>query len=363
MIQGIDQIGTALNGLGAGAAGLNPGQRARVQQFAAELPERLTTFLLLEWLDGLAPALPSSLALVGLVDRAELRGDPADLTSPPFVRRAIRLDRIGSLLSDPVGHLKTLYGFGNPDFDGIELFTRIKALIDRPSAAAALIRAPGQPAILDAYFFRLAVDTPSGEVPGLSLRLRRAAALDVATEVPLMGAWKLVAGTTSRFDAGLEAKIRPPAAISFAPPTGNAVVGFTLGVEASRGGDEMVLLGQADASRIALTKFSANVGLNATASTAAPGPQAVPTVSFALDGAKVVIDTSKGDSFLSFLTGGVKGDAAISLSGTWSPSMGLEDRRQRRDRDRNSGTCRHRPGGDPDHLSALGTGAGRQDPG
>ena len=188
VVQGIGQIGSALNGIAAGLAGLNAAQKARVQQFAAELPERLATFLLLEWLDGLAPELPKSLALAGIVDRIEERGDPADLTKPPYVRRAVRLDRLGPLLSDPVGYMETLYGFGTPGFDGLELFRRIKALIDRPSAEAALITPPGQPAILDAYFFRLAVDQPAGDVPGLSLRLRRAAVADVSGRDPVDGA-------------------------------------------------------------------------------------------------------------------------------------------------------------------------------
>src|SRR4029079_13154720 len=144
--------------------------------------------------------------LAGIVDRIAVGGDPADLTSPPFVRRAIRLDRLGPLLSDPVGYLETLYGFGTPGFDGLELFRRIKALIDRPSAEAALLTPPGQPAILDAYFFRLSVDQPAGDVPGLSLRLRRAAVADVQGEIPLMGPWKAIVSTTSRFDPALEAK-------------------------------------------------------------------------------------------------------------------------------------------------------------
>jgi len=324
IVQGISQISSALDGVAAGLPGLDAGQRARVQQFAAELPERLITFLLLEWLDDLAPALAPSLALAGLVDRIALPGDPADLTTPPFVRRALRLDRIGPMLSDPVGYLQMLYGFGRPDFDGIELFTRIKALVDRPNAEARIITAPGMPAILEAFFIRLAVEKPPGELPGLSLRLRTAAIADVVLDEPLMGPWKLIATTTSRFDAGLEANIRPPGAISFLPPVGNAKVSLAFGVEASRGGEEMVLLGQAGASRITLQKLTGKLGLEATATTAAPSPASIPTITVALDGARVVIDTSGGDSFLSLLTGGAKGDAAVSLSGTWTPDHGLK---------------------------------------
>jgi len=324
VVQGVAQVATTLHGLASSLGGLDAGQRARVQQFADELPERLITFLLLEWLSQLAPELPSSLALAGLVDRIPMSGDPVDLTQPPFVRRAIRLDRIGPLLSDPVEYLKTLYGFGVPTFDGLELFRRIKALVDRPNAEARIITAPGQPAILEAFVIRLAVDQPPGEVPGLSLRLRTAAIADVTRDIPLMGVWKAIASSTSRFDTGLEAKIRPPGAIAFQAPTGTASVGIGFGVEASRGGDEMVLLGQADASRIALTKFTGKLGLSASAATATLGAAVTPAITFALDGAKVVIDTSKGDSFLSFLTGAVKGEANITLSGTWKPNTGLK---------------------------------------
>ena len=280
---------------------------------------------MLEWLDGLAPELPSSLALAGLVDRIVDTGDPADSTKPPHVRRAIRLDRLGPLFSDPVGYSKNALRLRAAGLRWHRALHPDQGA-DRPAERRGgdHHRRPASRRFSKPSSSALPSTQPAGDLPGLSLRLRTAAVNDVAEDIPLTGVWKLALRTTSRFDTGLEAKIRPPGDISFQPPTGAANVAFTVGVEASKGGAEMILLGPADGSRVSLSKFNAGIGVTASATTAAPSPKVTPTITAALDGGKVVIDTSKGDSFLSFLTGKVKGDADISLSGTWSPDRGLK---------------------------------------
>ena len=79
---------------------------------------------------------------------------------PPHRLSSVRFDRLGPLFSDPTQYLKDLYGFGRPDFDGLELFRRVKQLVDGPDAEADLITAPGHAA--GARRLRL----PAGVVPG-----------------------------------------------------------------------------------------------------------------------------------------------------------------------------------------------------
>ena len=59
----------------------------------------------------------------------------------------------------------------------------------------------------------------------------------------------------------------------------------------------------------------------------------------------------------------MKGDAAITLSGTWSPDKGLKIDGSAAIEIAIPGACGHRPGGDRDDLSPLGARAGRQDTG
>ena len=126
------QLGTALNNVVQGAGGLTAAQKAKLSAAAQEIPERLLHLALVSYVEDRQPAVKGGLELVGLFDDTAVPGDPADPSQPPFHLKRVRFDRIGSLFSDPAQHLKDLYGFGRPDFDGLELFRRIKQLVDRP---------------------------------------------------------------------------------------------------------------------------------------------------------------------------------------------------------------------------------------
>jgi hypothetical protein len=325
-LDGIRQLATGLDQVAQAFPGLTAAQRARLQAEALALPGRLVNQRVVEWIDERAPGLVLALALSGLVDDVPTPGMAGDPTAPSFDRRTLRLDRLGAFVSNPRQYLESVFGWGRPDFDGLELFRRIKAYVDEPDLEAAIITAPGQPPILEAFVFRLAVD-PSKSPPGLILRVRRQATEDFEAVVPLLDGWSLVIGTTGRFEAGLEGTIRPDGSVALRPPSGNASLGLRAAVRVGDGTTPMVLLGQAGASRIEMTQFQLGVGFDAVWNPAVPGggaAEGAPSILFALKDGKAVVDTSRGDSFLKFLTGGVKGESVVSLSGAWTPGGGLK---------------------------------------
>ena len=137
------ELGSALDGVIQGNGGLSGAQKARIRAIVDELPDRLLHLALIAYVEDNQPSVKGALELAGMFDDELIPADPADPSLPAHRRRQVRLDRLGSLLSDPAAHLADLYGFGTAGFDGVELFTRIKQMVDQPDAESLLIRRRG----------------------------------------------------------------------------------------------------------------------------------------------------------------------------------------------------------------------------
>jgi hypothetical protein len=316
----IGGIGPALSDAVSASAGLTPAQRARLHSEVAALPGRLLQTVMADYVEARNGDLFAGLRAAGLIDDVVVDGDPSDPTSVAGTHRELRVDRVPTMLSSPGAYLRETTGLGEPGFDGSKLWPRVTGYLDNAELPFTLIEPPGQPPILEAYLLRLAV-VPGGP-PGLSARLRVPAIEDVKLRYPIGGPWALTVTAAARFDAGLEATIRPPLQVTLTPPSGSLSGSVTAGLEAARPGETLLLLGQAGGSRVELTRFAASAGLAASVSTSVP-LTLEPTAQAALDGGHVLIDLSSGDSFVRTLTGGGRIDSNFDLSAVWSPTKGL----------------------------------------
>ena len=91
VLAAIEAMAAALDAVAAGAGGLTPAQRARLQAELQALPGRLLEYLVVEYLRTRRAGALSALTLAGIVDNAPVAVDPTDPTAPPFDRRAVRL--------------------------------------------------------------------------------------------------------------------------------------------------------------------------------------------------------------------------------------------------------------------------------
>ncbi len=265
------ELGTALDGVIQGNGGLSGAQKARMRAIVDELPDRLLHLALIAYVEDRQPSVKGALELAGLFDDELIPADPADPSLPAHRRRQVRLDRLGSLVSDPAAHLADLYGFGTAGFDGVELFTRIKQMVDQPDAEALLILAPGLPAVLEAWFFRMEV--VPGSPPALSIRIRVPAQKDLDVSTPLAGVWSATVTSSARFEGGIELVLHPTNGLRIEPPSANASLVMAFGVKAERGdGSPIIILGSAGGSRLELQRFALSFPLSLSASTGSPSP-------------------------------------------------------------------------------------------
>ena len=320
VLDGISQMGTSLDAAAA-AGGLSAADKAAVQAFATELPKRLFDFAFIEYLESKGEGVLPTLDVIGIIDDFDEPGDPANPLKPPFRRRAIHLDRLLDMFLKPDKYLADTFGWGQPGFDGMLLFPRIKRLLDQLELSAMLITAPGQPPILELFFMRFSTDGTTTP-PSLTVRLRFPATRDFEQTVQLGDVWSLTLGGAARFEAGLDASIKPPFDVTLQPPTGTVTAELHGGFLAQRASGSLILLGQSGASRLEVQRLGLTLGFKASLDgTTVRGE---PSASAEVTGGRAVIDLSKGDGFISKITGGLKLDTNLDFKARWSPKSGLQ---------------------------------------
>ena len=121
----------ALQTLSTTAAGLTPQQKAELAAFAASFVERLLNHLIVEYIESRYPQLALALIATGGIEIVEEPGGAAESLNGAYTRKVFHFDRTAKLFTDPSGLLREVYGWGQPGFDAIALFTVLKTLLQR----------------------------------------------------------------------------------------------------------------------------------------------------------------------------------------------------------------------------------------
>lgn len=240
--ESLDKIATVLSSLATLGSGitaaaqsdatLTPNQKLHIQNLAKELPERLLALMVVDQLVTQMPKFAVVLALLGLLDITTHPGDLTDPISSAYIERAIRLDRLKLLITHPLEHFQALYSFGLPTFDGLDLFLRLKTILDNRYEQARIITEVGQPNVLQAPSFVLAVDQTTNP-PGLVYPLRFG--VTGATSVEFVnGDWVLKLQRDGQFGSGAMLKLSPSSQISIVPSWGTATLSFSISLTADR---------------------------------------------------------------------------------------------------------------------------------
>ena len=122
-LDNIDQVAVELNSLSATFPQID------VTRFAAELPKRLLAHLLVTFLEEQFPVSPEILEFWGIIERTQEQSNSGDPFKPPFTNTVLRLRRVVDFLSSPPELLRTLYGWGDPNFDGAVLLQSLSRLL------------------------------------------------------------------------------------------------------------------------------------------------------------------------------------------------------------------------------------------
>lgn len=279
----------------------------------AELPRRLVDLMVVAALEQSLPGLANGLALAGLIERHASPGVPGDPARPPAEVRRLRPDRLVPLLTDPTGHLRTLYGWGGPGFDGAALLAQLASAAGHSGLPAVLTTGPAGEPLLDLLAGAIAV-----EPGGLRGELRFAVPAGAAVDLPVgTTGWRLRLSTDPALPAGLVARLTPPGSLAVTaggPVSGSAraAVSRTATPPGSRG----VLLGRPGGTRLEAGTIAARAGADLTVDGAVA--RATPAAELAIEDGRFVLDLGAAGALLTALVPGGTLTAAVDLALVWA---------------------------------------------
>ena len=318
----VGQVEAELTAAVAGSA-LTTAQQAELAAFAETTAERILDYLVVRRLAESAPLLLATLDIAGLLDHEPVDVATDDPLAVSHTRSELHLDRLGTMVSAPADHLKTVYGWGGPDFDALELFGRLQRLLDATGQVQTHLLTPaGQSPLLEAYLLGFQVDdtvTPTGLVvsvrfPGSELFTR---------SYPLRDPWTIEVDATAAFAEDLSAAIAPPFAATLKPPSGTVDATVTAGLHATPpAGMPVVLIGDPGGTRLQADRAAFDAGFAVTWDPAANQATGEPTLSLTLTNGHLIVSLGGADGFLASVLPQTL-DVTAAVDAEWRPSTGL----------------------------------------
>jgi hypothetical protein len=315
-------IGNEIGNLGA-VPGIDP---ADLTAFVNALPKRLFETVVVDYLEGFRPLPFTILELFGLIEKTRVNEGSNDSSKPEFVRRELRLDRIGQLLESPEQLINELYGWGDATFKGDLLVRRMGELLKALGVTVTYRTIPGPTPRLGFEVCIVTITSTTGPAPrGLEAIVAMNIGNGITFELPLTPGWVLGLAAQAALSASAGIRLLPPANLSVIPPSGSAQGQLKAGIAtipvppATR----LVLLGVAGGTGLTAERIALNLvtGFRWDSTT----NQASGDFGFEgeIRGGKLRISMSGADGFLGQILSGVNVEADFTLGFGWTTSQGV----------------------------------------
>lgn len=321
--QDIETIAQELDSIAGSFTDVDANQ---VKQFALDLPLKLGEFLLIYHLEGHYPIFVNVLNLLGLVEYDEVAGSATDLSKPAYLRRSLRLDRIGDMFSNPANYLKQLYQWGDPSFDGKKLIHNIYKLL-YTVGIPAIYKRPVNPADIPSLTFGfLQLRPAAGSEKGLQLVLQAAFDGGIDLRIPFIQSnWFLQLLGEASLQGGTGISVFPSGKIELIPPSGSVdgKLGLYFLALPPAGQPYFIILGQSGGSRVSCGEIRFGLATSFAWDSAANKAKGDFAVEASVKDCAIVLDMSKGDGFIAKLLSGVHVEAHFDLLAGISASKGF----------------------------------------
>jgi hypothetical protein len=310
--------------------------------FRNEFPRQLVDYLVVDYLLNIRPRVGYLLMALGIVTVAER---PEAGPRPPYLFRGFAWEQLPDLLRGLQSHLKSVYRWGQSDFDGARLVASLARMLeawhqrvstdalDEPTASSlnngAVETEAATDAVLRLILIEDAIDAAAtnggaglfllpetaAEKPGFAVLPFATATL--SEEFPLTSEFSLAVRSNIDLAGGAGVLVRPGRDVEFllglasgtpAPATGT----FAFALRYASAPGRFIPAGSEDGSRFELAALSTTAGTRLSSSA---GVDAF--MEFALEQAKVVIRPGSGtlDGFLANVlpAGGIELNTSITV--------------------------------------------------
>ena len=316
----LDAISPALK-----AAGPVPGVSApELAAFADSLPTRLLGRNMVSFLEDLQPSIVGIGNLLGVLDRVSKPGINGDPLHPPFVLEQLQLSKLADALQHPAALLKSLYGWGQPGFDGTLLMPRLATSLSYLGIPAQVSDTGTEVVTQNGT-----VSVLPGPIPGLTMTVSVPIISGVNITLPLTPTWTARAIAQGMFAEGLQIDAVPPATARMkpAPPAGPLNGGFSVELTGqSPSKQPLPILGVTGGSRLQTDSVTVGLSLQVVWDPVAGSARVDQLLHAEFAGAKAIIDAAGSDGFISKILGGASLEADLDLGLTYSINDGLRFR-------------------------------------
>jgi hypothetical protein len=300
---------------------------AELNAFLAALPKRLFETILIEYLESYHRLPFTLLEFLGLIERTHHNPGSTDPGQPEFVKKELRFDRIGQLLSSPDQLFVELYGWGQPSFKPDLLIERVGRFLEAVRIPITFLTLPGTPPrqAIEVCVATIA-RTPDGVVPvGIEAILAMTVADGVALDLPIADGWLAHLAAEGQLGARVGVRVQPPAVMTVIPPSGTAQGQLKVGVAAVpvAPAERMVLLGIAGGTGLTAERIELDL-LGGFRWDSTSG-KAEGDFGFGgeIRGGKLKISMDGADGFLASILSGVNVEADFNLGLGWTANQGL----------------------------------------
>jgi hypothetical protein len=323
IVDGCQKLADGFAALG-GVTGVQP---ADLNVFIAELPKRMFDLVVVDYLQGYHGLPFSLLEFFGVVQRTRLNIGSTDLGRPEIVKRELRFDRLGSLLTSPDQLLLDLYGWGTPAFDGALLLQRVASVLRAlrvPVTSFVLPGAPPRPAI-EVCVVQLAPTAAGIDPPGIEIMLTLDIGDGASIDLPFIPGWVAHLAAEGALSARVGIRIQPPGQVTVIPPSGSVQGRLTTGLARVPvpPAEVMVLLGVPGGTGLTATRIELDL-IGGFRWDSASG-RASGDFGFGgeIRGGKLKISMEGADGFLGSILAGVGVEADFNLGLGWTSSQGV----------------------------------------
>jgi hypothetical protein len=293
--------------------------RAAVEDLVEVLARRIADYLLISTVEISRPRFTFLLKLLGLIDWTVVEEDPANASSRRYVRKALRLDRLQDLISDPVGHFTTVLGWGSPDFDPLELFQTAASFYGKEVAIDGGVVAGD--AFVTKGPFTWSRDS-STSPPGLRLDVDAEVKQGVEGRVGINASWGSTLAGSVTASGGLAATLTPPFQIQVEPKTAEVAGKVSFFVNRNEQARPFTIVGGNDLVQLTSEDVSIGAELEVGASTAAP-VEVQPRIFSDVKGLTLTLGQEGADNFLASLLADLDITGRFDLGLEWRGDEGL----------------------------------------
>ncbi|WP_127507593.1 DUF6603 domain-containing protein [Actinoplanes solisilvae] len=293
--------------------------RTAVEGLLGVLARRIADYLVISTLEVSRPRLTFLLKLLGLIDWSVVPEDLAAPSSVGHIRKAIRLDRLGDLVSDPVAHFANVHGWGTAAFDPGEIFLLVAGFYDDEVAIDGGLL--GADAFLTKGPFTWRRDS-SANPPGLRLDVDAELRQAVEGRVEVNESWGTTLTGAVTASGGLTAGLTPPFRITVEPKAAEVAGKLSITVNRNERARPFTIVG--GNGLIELTADDVSIGAELEVGASTTGVVEVqPRVFSDLSGLTLTLGQEGADGFIASLLAGLNLTGRFDLGLEWRGDDGL----------------------------------------